>query len=294
MRKVAQAFLDREGLVGFLQDTLGVVKWTLLSNKLSRSSARLLDYLVKAEIVKEALRTSTAKPFKHNISTAKRWKPVYKNDASLFRRVVLELSGWSDTQFSSWGNRSDNIATLGLRDSRLQGIGRALEKRLSEHGIKHELAFATDMSDRGEEPDVISLTGKELDAIIREAKRMVSRPVQSLKPGIAEPNVANAEPQGFNTQTSTFQVFRACDFTAQDRPPRRKRKRAGANPAPSIQESKAEHPANPKEDQDSVALGSRKKAKPTPPCPSSPPNSDANISSFEHLLHSLVESVNWD
>lgn len=172
----------------FLKEVLGPHKWEIFSARLferrlrakgkgkhkpggddtdSRSSVSAIEFLVKVEVVKEILRTYVPHPYNPLKSLSHSYLHAPSGQVTLTRSTILQLSGWSNTQFSYWARRAEALSVLSEYDSRLKAVGTALERRLRDN-----LA----LSDEGDEEDEVAMvTGKGLDAIVDEVKKRTGK-----------------------------------------------------------------------------------------------------------------------
>lgn len=172
----------------FLKEVLGPHKWEIFSARLferrlrakgkgkhkpggddtdSKSSVSAIEFLVKVEVVKEILRTYVPHPYNPLKSLSHSYLHAPSGQVTLTRSTILQLSGWSNTQFSYWARRAEALSVLSECDSRLKAVGTALERRLRDN-----LA----LSDEGDEEDEVALvTGKGLDAIVDEVKKRTGK-----------------------------------------------------------------------------------------------------------------------
>ncbi|KAG8824496.1 hypothetical protein FRB91_010248 [Serendipita sp. 411] len=166
----------------FLQESLGQDKWMTFSARLferrltgSRSkskktaatttadgqietTATVIDFLCKAEAVKEVLRIYVPHPYNPHKTLSHGFDKAPSGRVTLSRSTVLALSGWSNTQFSYWARRSEAIGVLACHDHRLRMVANAFSHRLNGAKILDEVAA------------VEGVTGKGLDIIIDEVK----------------------------------------------------------------------------------------------------------------------------
>ncbi|KIJ44102.1 hypothetical protein M422DRAFT_252594, partial [Sphaerobolus stellatus SS14] len=168
----------------FLKDVLGPEKWEIFSARLferrlgakarilknkgksgeegdGKSSISAIEFLVKVEVVKEILRTYVPHPYNPLKSLTHTYPRSPSGQVTLTRATILQLSGWSNTQFSYWARRAEAVSVLSDYDSRLRAVGKALERRLRDNAF----------SDEGDEEEAASVTGKGLDAIVDEVKK---------------------------------------------------------------------------------------------------------------------------
>ncbi|KAK1232973.1 hypothetical protein PQX77_003887 [Marasmius sp. AFHP31] len=277
---VQPSVVDRKSLVvANIRNTLGDKKMSLLSTKLTRTYADVVDFMVKAEVAREALRTPVT-AFKQDTTCTAELSEDIEDATAMYRRVVLELSEWSNARFTCWKKRSESVAALGARNDHLRIVGQALAGRLTNEGINHQLVFASDIPGAASTAEdtifLENLTAKGLDAIIKEVKTgtPLSRPVK-LDLGIVGTPVDETESKNA-VHPSTFQaVFRVSDLTAHFSRPRQKRKKTETNSARPKRQNTLELPPN--YNQDIYSLVRRTKAKHTHPPSSAPSCSTSNV-----------------
>ncbi|KIM28705.1 hypothetical protein M408DRAFT_131497 [Serendipita vermifera MAFF 305830] len=122
------------------------------------TTATVINFLCKAEAVKEVLRTYVPHPYNPHKTLSHNFAKAPSGRVTLSRSTVLALSGWSNTQFSYWARRSEAIGVLAYHDRRLKMVADAFQNRLNGTKIVDEIA-ATE-----------GVTGKGLDLIIDEVK----------------------------------------------------------------------------------------------------------------------------
>ncbi|KAL0071542.1 hypothetical protein AAF712_001399 [Marasmius tenuissimus] len=252
---------------------------SLLSTKLTRTYADVVDFMVKAEVVREALRAPVTALRQDTTYTTELLEDI-EDAAVMYRRVVLELSGWSDARFTCWKKRSESVTALGARDDCLRIVGQALAERLTNEGINHQLVFAGDISGTASTAEdtvfLENLTAKGLDAIIKGVKTgaPLSKPFK-LDLGIIGTPVDGTESKNA-VHLSTFQaVFRVSDLTTHPSRPRQKRKKTETNLTRPVRKSTLE--PCPNSNQDNGSLVRRTKAKHTHPPSSISSCSTSNV-----------------
>ncbi|KAG8958074.1 hypothetical protein FRC03_009480 [Tulasnella sp. 419] len=142
--------------------------------------ATVIEFLVKTEVVKEVLRTYVPHPYNPLKSLAHSYTKSPTGAVVLTRPTVLQLCGWSNTQFSYWARRSEAIACLSQYDERLAKVRAALEARI-ENGnwavhLTNEEADAMDAAALASTGLATSsaediVTGKAVDAIVEQVKK---------------------------------------------------------------------------------------------------------------------------
>ncbi|KAG8819173.1 pre-mRNA-splicing factor cwc22 [Serendipita sp. 399] len=203
----------------FLQESLGQDKWTTFSARLferrltgSRSkskktaatttadgqietTATVIDFLCKAEAVKEVLRIYVPHPYNPHKTLSHGFEKAPGGRVTLSRSTVLALSGWSNTQFSYWARRSEAIGVLASHDHRLKMVANAFTHRLNGTKILDEVAA------------VEGVTGKGLDIIIDEVKeRTGASPFIHGKHSSLDPfTVIETLPDGTRAEPTTTQ-----------------------------------------------------------------------------------------
>jgi len=171
----------------FLKDVLGPEKWEIFSARLferrlgakakgkgrgkpgedgdNKSSISAIEFLVKVEVVKEILRSYVPHPYNPLKSLTHPYPRSPSGQVTLTRSTILQLCGWSNTQFSYWARRAEAVSVLSEYDSRLRSVGSALERRLRDNVF----------SDAVDEDEAALVTGKGLDAIVDEVKKRTGK-----------------------------------------------------------------------------------------------------------------------
>ncbi|EEB91428.1 hypothetical protein MPER_10210, partial [Moniliophthora perniciosa FA553] len=178
----------------YLQQELGGTKWSLFSAKLTpqrratqpRSKAKpytrsnppqganVIDYLVKAEVVKEVLYKYVSSPDTKS----------YNRSSGCANATPLNKPIYADSCRCVGAGWLDAITTFASHDTRLRNIGIAIQKKLREYKIfpltLSSFQSSTPSADHTESLDpedysVMQLTGRNLDTIIDKAKKQTGQ-----------------------------------------------------------------------------------------------------------------------
>ncbi|PVF95634.1 hypothetical protein CPB86DRAFT_787871 [Serendipita vermifera] len=225
----------------FLQESLGPEKWNTFSARLFErrltgprvrikktlqdgqtvleTTASVIDFLCKAEAVKEVLRVYVPHPYNPHKTLSHDFPKAPSGRVTLSRSTVLALSGWSNTQFSYWARRSEAIGVLAYHDRRLRMVAHAFSNRLRGTKIRDEIAACD------------GVTGKGLDFIIEDVKeRTGASPfihgkhssldpftiIETLPDGTpADPNAPWVDFNGSNGQASASSHYIPTTFPAE-------------------------------------------------------------------------------
>ncbi|KZT42090.1 hypothetical protein SISSUDRAFT_1016643 [Sistotremastrum suecicum HHB10207 ss-3] len=182
----------------FLRHTLGESKWSIFSARLferrmgasrkkkprsvlplggpydqSNNGASVVDFLVKVEAVKEILRNFVPHPYHPVKFMVHEFPQAPSGKVTLTRSTVLELSGWSNTQFSYWARRAEAVSVLATDDPRLGAVASALSIRLASPDPSVPQPSELDESEEGD--NLLHVTGKGIDAIVEDVKKRTGK-----------------------------------------------------------------------------------------------------------------------
>lgn len=92
---------------------------------------------------------------------------------TLTRSTVLELSGWSNTQFSYWARRAEAVYVLATDDARLGAVSAALTVRLAS--LDPSVPHPSELDENEDGENLLHVTGKGIDAIVEEVKKRTGK-----------------------------------------------------------------------------------------------------------------------